>query len=456
MDESHHSKGMTMSTVFNTTTQITLFFRGWTTTTATSYTFTLIFLFALAVFNRVLGVLKFQLAAKHTETAEKGVRVPKLQLPTARRRRHAVPKDRMSPLPRYMAVAENDPENEAPFLGPDHERERTRDGHGLSFSPTQEPDGPLAQRRWWSACRRWSWRRDGTSSLLEGLRALVGYALMLAVMTFNVGVFCAVVGGIIVGELFLGRYANPSSTWQDVETLTPMASNKSRPIQSTLMELSDMGDCSHLLLLLFVIGSISPNTKPPSPFTQNHRFSRSISHGAPSRGLQTQWPPPADTTPYTIRGLQPGRPYTKTRYYELVSIYHPEKRVAYDRSGAGWTHRPVGYTYSNSGSAGGSTSTPDLQHRRLAVLILVIAFFLQSCDFLAQCYKADMRARAWHEQLNGLLDRRRHRASSLGISEAQVQNFLLKRDPSGVGFGMLEEPVYCEVLPYCSYGPAGF
>ncbi|RLL97941.1 hypothetical protein CFD26_104719 [Aspergillus turcosus] len=433
MDESHHSKGMTMSTVFNTSTQITLFFRGWTTTTATSYTFTLIFLFALAVFNRVLGVLKFQLDAKHIETAEKGVRFPKLQLPTARRRRHAVPKDRMSPLPRYMAVAENDPENEAPFLGPDHERERTRDGHGLLFSPTQEPDGPLAQRRWWSACRRWSWRRDGTSSLLEGLRALVGYALMLAVMTFNVGVFCAVVGGIIVGELFLGRYANPSSTWQDVETLTPMASNKSRSIQSTLMELSNT--------------AIAPI---------HFFYSSSISHGAPSRGLQTQWPPPADTTPYTILGLQLGRPYTKTRYYELVSIYHPEKRLAYDRSGAGWTHRPVGYTYSNSGSAGGLTSTPDLQHRRLAVLILVIAFFLQSCYFLAQCYKADMRARAWHEQLNRLLDRRRHRASSLGISEAQVQNFLLKRDPSGVGFGMLEEPVYREVLPYCSYGPAGF
>lgn len=165
-----------MSTVFNTSIEITLFFRGWTTTTATSYTVTLIFLFALAVFNRFLGVLKFQLDVKHTELAEKGV--PKLQLPTARRRRHAVPKDRVSPLPRYVAVAENDPENEAsfpsaPFLGPDYER--TRDG--LSFSPTQEPQGSLAQRGWWSVCRRWSWRRDGTSSLLEGLRALVGYAL---------------------------------------------------------------------------------------------------------------------------------------------------------------------------------------------------------------------------------------------------------------------------------------
>ncbi|GIJ87973.1 hypothetical protein Asppvi_006889 [Aspergillus pseudoviridinutans] len=214
MDHSDHSKGMAMSTVFDTSTEITLFFRGWTTTTATSYTFTLMFLFALAIFNRFLGVLKFQLDVKHTEPIERGV--PKLQLATARRRRHAIPKDRLSPLPQYMKVAETDPDHEAtfpsaPFLGPDPER--TRDG--LSSTLTQEPQGPLAKRRWWSAYRRWSWRRDGTRSLLEGLRALVGYALMLAVMMFNIGVFCAVLGGIVVGELCLGRYARPSSGWQD-------------------------------------------------------------------------------------------------------------------------------------------------------------------------------------------------------------------------------------------------
>ena len=36
---------------------------------------------------------------------------------------------------------------------------------------------------------------------------------MLAVMTFNTGVLCAVIGGIIVGELVLGQYAQ--SGWQD-------------------------------------------------------------------------------------------------------------------------------------------------------------------------------------------------------------------------------------------------
>jgi hypothetical protein len=37
---------------------------------------------------------------------------------------------------------------------------------------------------------------------------------MLAVMTFNVGVFVAVLGGIVFGELVLGRFMR-HSVWED-------------------------------------------------------------------------------------------------------------------------------------------------------------------------------------------------------------------------------------------------
>jgi hypothetical protein len=40
---------------------------------------------------------------------------------------------------------------------------------------------------------------------------------MLGVMTFNVGIFCAVIGGVVAGELFFRRFAQPSSWRQDGE-----------------------------------------------------------------------------------------------------------------------------------------------------------------------------------------------------------------------------------------------
>ncbi|KAJ5194832.1 copper transporter crmD [Penicillium cinerascens] len=207
-DNGGHGMDMAMSMVFTASTKVTLLFSWWSTTTVTSYIFTLLFLFLLALFNRFLGILKLRLDLKRADPTQDLFKVPKLNLPPSRWPRNRKSKGRVSPLPRDVEINDDDTDrygvfHSAPLLAPTSqlysEESHTVASHRTSLGP----------------CGRWSLRQDGTSALLEGLRALFGYALMLAVMTYNVGVLCAVLAGILVGELFLGRYSPPSSGWQD-------------------------------------------------------------------------------------------------------------------------------------------------------------------------------------------------------------------------------------------------
>ncbi|KAJ5652250.1 copper transporter crmD [Penicillium longicatenatum] len=217
MDHAEHGHAgngtaMAMSMVFNLSTKVTILFSWWSTTTVTSYVFSLLFLFFLTLFNRFLGILKLQLDRRPINSDHDVSDVPKLKFPPSHWVRNRSSKDRMSPLPPHVEVNHDNSDccgdlPSTPLLGPTlqpYSDQREQESYVASSHP-----------RLLRPNRRCNWQQDITSSLLEGLRALIGYALMLSVMTYNVGILCAVLAGIVVGELLLGRFSTPSPGWQD-------------------------------------------------------------------------------------------------------------------------------------------------------------------------------------------------------------------------------------------------
>lgn len=200
-----------MLSVFSASTEITILFTGWTTSTTTQYILTLIFLFLLAIFNRFLGALKFQLEKSWSQNTPSP---PTLLLAPVNPRRN-IRKVKLSPLPDYMRVHgdEDDDEEALPVSNNDNETRNASIGYPKGDSPRNKTSLQCLLPSW-KASGTWSFRKDGTRALLECARALIGYFLMLSVMTFNVGVFVTVLFGVLVGELLLGRFSQ-GTAWQE-------------------------------------------------------------------------------------------------------------------------------------------------------------------------------------------------------------------------------------------------
>ncbi|KAI5921891.1 Ctr copper transporter family-domain-containing protein [Camillea tinctor] len=162
---------MTMMAVFQNEMATPLYSEAWTPTTAGAYAGTIIFLIVLGVVMRLLFAAKAFAEARWLE-AEMN-------------RRYVVVQDK-------LPVAEQ-------VMRDDASKRAILTENGI------EQNVMVVQKNTIHA-RPWRLSVDPLRALLDTLIAGVGYLLMLAVMTLNVGYFLAVLGGTFLGSLLVGRY----------------------------------------------------------------------------------------------------------------------------------------------------------------------------------------------------------------------------------------------------------
>ena len=162
---------MNMPAVFSTSTEITVLFTGWTTSTTTQYIFTLIFLFLLAIFNRFLGSLKFQLERSWSQHTS-----PPTLLLAPVNARQGIRKAKRSPLPDYMRIHGDEDDEETLPVSNNNETRSTPSRHPKMEGPRKRISLTCMLPSW-RASGTWSLQKDGTRALLECFRALIGYFL---------------------------------------------------------------------------------------------------------------------------------------------------------------------------------------------------------------------------------------------------------------------------------------
>ncbi|RYP67849.1 hypothetical protein DL771_007026 [Monosporascus sp. 5C6A] len=171
MEDHTAGGGMHMMAVFQNNMATALYSSAWTPSTGGAYAGTVIFLIALAVILRLL------MAAKALAEAR--------WLDRELRRR-------------YVVVAGKQPLSERVS------RESLAKKMTLTENGVEE-DVVVVQKKE-THVRPWRLSVDPLRAALDTCIAGVGYLLMLAVMSMNVGYFLAVLAGTFLGSLLVGRF----------------------------------------------------------------------------------------------------------------------------------------------------------------------------------------------------------------------------------------------------------
>jgi len=148
-----------------------LYSKGWAPSGTGGYAGTCIFLIILAVVYRSLFAAKHILEARWANQAY--------------RRRFIVVADRQP----YSEQAKTDPDLKTAVLTSNGVEESVKVLH-----------------RHVNTIPPWRFSVDLPRALLVTLIVGIGYLLMLAVMTFNIGYFFSILAGSLIGELAVGRY----------------------------------------------------------------------------------------------------------------------------------------------------------------------------------------------------------------------------------------------------------
>ncbi|KAH1760145.1 hypothetical protein KXW57_000946 [Aspergillus fumigatus] len=191
--------GVRMSTSFHGGTRLNLPFYDQSTDSIAVYVLTLVVFFFLAWWNRHLVAVRDILENKII-----GARALEALGCLPFHRRITRFKARFSPLPRFVRINRGDHAHahtdDEPIEMLAHHAERA--GSHDSTTNNLFPMESTALR----SVSYYVWMR----ALVEILRVLIAFVLMVGVMGLNIGVLCAVLAGVLAGELIKGWLRAPA------------------------------------------------------------------------------------------------------------------------------------------------------------------------------------------------------------------------------------------------------